>query len=1362
MIQQSPWVQEFCNTACSASLPLLPRHLSSFPNRWPFPRGDLYHWIDLLNRFDAILENFCKTYKLHDGPQMMHFACTILEPRAGEPEALPGGHNLAKLGFKNDGDRQLVESILRFSRMLLQNCGNRSIYASSSHLNNLLNSTSLPLLENALLLCSELAQRYQAAVKRTTIPHRHTISALLANHYNIDLDRVTQLSAPFAKTTLVSTESVPPTTPASQGAKVKEKVPFSIPAASQKEPTATVYANDLVSLVKGGAGVSSSPEDQRNGTGDLSHSEASWEEWGDVKVTYYPKVASDTDTVSITSTPRISNASPATTVPATPTPIRRSSNLGPHGQRTGRVSSSEESPTPLARPSAATEEPQHPNFKVIEIPLSKIRANGIHNLLRESTSGLPQELQYELLTKLRVANALNVSFETRRQLLAVRLLAITNLAYVQSETVFHDNILKQDGEEPRRLQLVYQLAELVHPPPEGDIAVPKSLQTIALSTLDALSQHQARFPDVCTALNTNVSHGVLLYVVRKAVAEMSAQDDGEMVTEEDRWRDALFSLLSSISGMHRTGMDLVTAGLIPVLVEVLDLRTSIAERYCQKVLNFLDNIGYSARDALQTIVNGEILGTVSNLIVHEVNSAAENAASGKGMPLEYRSASVDYDIPQVQQQTIKWLFKFIHHMMTQAPGFSGNFDRLLRNLIDSSQLLQSLRLIISNAHTFGSVVWTHAVSILNDFINNEPTSFAIIAEAGLSRGLLEAVTGTAIVLPSDSKEPKSSLDQATTGDSETPPCADVDVDEDEDGDSDADVPESTDQTTHRHHMQALLGVPREGPLACGILPTVETINVIPQAFGAICLNNAGMKMFQASSALDSFFEIFESPQHVKCMDSNKDLPANLGASFDELVRHHPPLKNAIMHAILNMVARVSYLCKTKGQMNKTGAKLWTFDRSGKVVIADEQLLTNQSSKGKGKAVANGGADVDMQDVESQTPQIHDVQPSSDTKSNVDMTPYISAVASFLTTMFGNSSVRTDFASKGGIPYLLDLDESPCLIYEFADSKYSSNLHSVIAQLAEQKPHLTVPSLLMRARAAAEVLAPFANHEGNKPFFHPFVDLEAQQHVDVDFVSKGTDFVKALVNVQSLVLTLNSWYQSMAYNQRTSVSFSQVNLSDYYIRLIHSLGPLLGASLREEFELNKTIPPHYKHAVRTKDTGLIQPLADLILGNEPATPPTEAGEGSQATEQNNGELAQATNSSLTPGDSKPKSLTKAEQDSPEFKNFQTLRYLLSRTSRIITPFFQMLGRNLYTKRLDDYQKWSHTGIADALAETILRQLRGPEEERSVENFTFWIGMVHVLKEMLIESKPSKYPMSFQRNLNANTTQFQDKMTAVPRQ
>jgi E3 ubiquitin-protein ligase HUWE1 len=1356
---QSPYLRDFRTTACSTSLPLLPQHLASFPTTWPFPRGDLYHWTSLLNRFDAILENFCRTYKLDEGPQTTAFGCKVLVT-PGETSETP---DLTELGYGSDGDRQLIESILSFSRVLLQNCGNRSLYASSAHLNNLLNSTSLSLLEITLSLGSELAQRYLAAFKRQAVSSRQPNNPqLLQNHYNIDLARVQQLALPFTKTVITPPEPAPSAAPTTPSVKGKEKATAGTPVSPRTSPT-TVRASDLVSMAKGGSGVSSrtnSPKSSRNGADNVpSQSETSWEEWGDVKVTYYPKVARDT-TVARSSSP------PALTHPTTPTPIRRSSNLGPHAQRSNRASSSDDSPSNGPRPSTlAAEETPRPTFKTIEIPTAELKSTGVHALLEQHMAGLPEALQYELLTKLRVADALTSSVETRRQILAVRLLAITNLSYIHLEEAFTEKVLKQDSGEPRRLQLVYQLAELVHPPAEGAHPVPRPLQTIAFSTLDALSQHPSKYNDVCAALSTNVSHGVLLYVIRKAVAEMGTEPPSETVTEQDEWREALFSLLSNISAMPRAGAELITAGLMPVLVEILSLRTAVAERYQPKVISFLDNIMYSARDAFQTLVDADGLQAISDLIVYEVTNSSENVAQGRGIRPEYCSAAVDYEIPYFQQQTLKWLFKFIHHMMTTAGGYGGNYDRLLRNLIDSSPLLGGLREIISNAHCFGSVVWTNAVGILNDFINNEPTSFAVIAEAGLSRALLEAVTCSTITMPSSSKdtEPEtvrpSRIDpfgQLVPAPAYTP--GDDDGDDGDDGDEDS---EDDFRPAPRRPTKAMLQAPREGRLASGIMPTSETINIIPQAFGAICLNNAGMKMFLASHALESFFEIFESPEHVKCMDTNKELASNLGSSFDELVRHHPPLKTAILNAILDMVARVSHLCKTKAEKNKLGAVLRIYDEAGKPVVAGAEAQAPASSKGKGKAVDDGG-DVEMPDAGTTSA---DVAAFDSESSNSSMTPYVSALATFLSNILTNTSVRSDFCTRGGIEYVLDLADSPCLAYDFADGSASRILHGVISLLSEQKPHLTMPSLLQRAQSAADVLAPFANHRGPLPFFQPFVDKNAQQFADLELLGNGTNFVKAFVNVHSLVSTLNACLHPSSYTHRSAVnSLTQLNLGDYYAQLVKTLGPLLGACFREEYVLDRVVPNSFESAARIKNSTFSDPIfAGLLSEPEAPSPAAEpsatepAAAESSATEPAAAQQAAAEPSNAEPGaPSQPgdasstpaaatslalgggkasKVMTKAERDSPEFRNFQTLRYLLRKMFRTVSPFFQILGKGLIPKRsgTDVFQKQSHAAVAGALAETILRELAPHEEEFSVENTGQRIGMLHVLKDMLTDGK-----------------------------
>ena len=53
--------------------------------------------------------------------------------------------------------------------------------------------------------------------------------------------------------------------------------------------------------------------------------------------------------------------------------------------------------------------------------------------------------------------------EARRAMVAVRLLAVANLAYVYTESNFDKNIFAPMSEDPKRLQLPQQLAGLVQP-----------------------------------------------------------------------------------------------------------------------------------------------------------------------------------------------------------------------------------------------------------------------------------------------------------------------------------------------------------------------------------------------------------------------------------------------------------------------------------------------------------------------------------------------------------------------------------------------------------------------------------------------------------------------------------------------------------------------------------------------------------------------------------------------------------------------------------------------------------------------------------------------------------------------------------
>jgi E3 ubiquitin-protein ligase HUWE1 len=71
-------------------------------SEWCWPRGDLHYWIHVLNRFDVILEETCKEYDLHK-----------LQINDFTPHC-----------------KRIIAAILKFSRLLIENCTSRKFYNS--------------------------------------------------------------------------------------------------------------------------------------------------------------------------------------------------------------------------------------------------------------------------------------------------------------------------------------------------------------------------------------------------------------------------------------------------------------------------------------------------------------------------------------------------------------------------------------------------------------------------------------------------------------------------------------------------------------------------------------------------------------------------------------------------------------------------------------------------------------------------------------------------------------------------------------------------------------------------------------------------------------------------------------------------------------------------------------------------------------------------------------------------------------------------------------------------------------------------------------------------------------------------------
>ena len=1302
---QSPAISEFVSFGSTLPISRLPAHLETFPRQWPFPRGDVYHWIPLLNRFDNILEQFTADYGLQEGPQTRPFGRALLEKGVAQENkaaAIQGTsqEDLDALGYGSDGDRRLAEAIVVFTRVLLENCGNRSLYNSSDRLGELLNTTDLSLLSDVLRLAVRLAQRYHASRQRGATASQHLNPALLASHYNIDLEKVQNLAAPFTRFLAPSA-----TSSTSSGA---------IPSAKGKEKVSTVQSkpipsSDLIAIAKddsayvnGSANPAGRPESQVN-------KKQKWEEWGRVFLRYYQPPPAPKDDKA----PAISSSQ----TPNTPSPTpRRPSGLS-RQTRTSSFDDSSDSPAPAA--ATKSEEPIVGGMKSLDIASAKIMSSRTEDIIGTTLGEIPKSSHYDFLTKVRVAQGMTESSATRQQIVAIRLLAITNLAYIYPDSTFQQKILQQDSDEPRRLQLAYQLADLIHARGNGRYGIPEWLQTVSLGTMEALAKHKAKAADVCAALNVNVSHGVLMHLLRKAILDMEADERVNDTNEADEWREALFSLLDALpTSAPRTGESMIAAGLLEVLVDMLNLRTGKAGRSFPRILTFLNTTIYTVRDAFQTLANLKGLDAISDLIAHEVQSGLRNARGGDGLAAIYRTQFIDYLVPYFQQQTLRWLFKFVNHMMSHG---SGNFDRLLRNLIDSPQLLGGLRTVITNAETFGSNVWSGAVNIMSSFIHNEPTSFAVIAEAGLSKGLLESITSRTFP---DYKPPNTATDSTT---SEPPaeahsnpqemlrtdvatflanPPAQADADEDF-------WKKDIGERLKPANFQSMLARSNDVVLAKGILPATDAIVTIPQAFGAICLNNTGMDLFVRSNALTTFFEIFESPDHVKSMDNESELARLLGSSFDELVRHHPLLKDLVMSSVLSMIIRVGYLCNPKYTDETRGAKLST--------------EPNKASLHNDVVMSEADTAPTIKRTESQDQAVDD-----DPKASPKVASFINVAMKFLSGFFENTALCSKFAELGGLEFVLDFATSESLRYDFSMSSASQEIAKVVHMIAEPKPHLVLPSLVQRTQDEVDRLQIVSDHEDGLAFFAKFTT--PGQQMDKEDADLGTKVVKSLTSVHSLCNILYETFSGPVYNSRPSHTvFNQVNLTDKYVLLVKSLGRLHRACVWEEILLQKNMPEAWKDATRIKGYGMGSEEADEVFGFIPHSDPHN---GYPADSASNSETSLSNASAGSSSkNTKQSTLTEAEQ-TPQFKNIKTLRHLLSQIPSSIVPFFQGLGKALVAKRRPDaYARQNAYMVADAIADATLEQImfEAPRNTSfAKDRYAYWIVILTSISQLMVES------------------------------
>lgn len=249
----------------------------------------------------------------------------------------------------------------------------------------------------------------------------------------------------------------------------------------------------------------------------------------------------------------------------------------------------------------------------------------------------------------------------------------------------------------------------------SETKVPKELRLDSLFALECVSLKHVWCSDIVRNLGGNMSHGLLFQILRY-IGKILRENSPEVDEEYNVRFFYLISNLADVKGLHES---LLSAGLIPSLLDIISVKHSNYRRTMASATHLLEAV-INDVDSTAEFINNNGFTILINSITEEVDFALENPDYGS--PPKY--SVVYYSVSFRQLAYIRSLLKLVLKLLKTDSG-----DRI-RNLIDSP-ILVSLKKILENRPVFGYTLITYVLDVIQRVINSEPTIYPILVEAGL-------------------------------------------------------------------------------------------------------------------------------------------------------------------------------------------------------------------------------------------------------------------------------------------------------------------------------------------------------------------------------------------------------------------------------------------------------------------------------------------------------------------------------------------------------------------------------------------------------------------------------------------------------
>ncbi|GAA5969495.1 hypothetical protein JCM11641_008133 [Rhodosporidiobolus odoratus] len=502
----------------------------------------------------------------------------------------------------------------------------------------------------------------------------------------------------------------------------------------------------------------------------------------------------------------------------------------------------------------------------------------------------------------------------------------------------------------------------------------------------------------------------------------------------------------------------------------------------------------------------------------------------------------------------------------------------------------------------------------------------------------------------------------------------------------------------------------------------DVLQAIPNAIGAFCLNQAGLEAFSKRDLVSKYFAIFTSPSHAELL-RDRDSALVIGSSIDELVRHHPSIKEKVLKSIMKVFEDIKVLGE-KFEVKQGEEQTYGLTAAGAVSAATEGKGKEKEKEKEGDAMvveeraapaAPQAEDAQLQDQQQQESEKDKAQKKEEEQEN-EVTIAIDVFGRFLEGLYQNLGHVSDFLGEDrAFDVVLDLLELPyCPAIMQKNGGYSS-IVAIFRIATEVNASDALSAILKRTdKYLAETTW----------FWEPKAEGVARESTLGGMINPSAEALAAqqarfrsLTILLSHIALLSDVFINLTYaHGKSATAIIKVFTTPEQTAILEKIGHVYRACTWENVTIR---PTSFWTGDATKSA------TEQIEKEVPAQPvvPTPSAEARQEQQQEEAKEKAAVEVISTP----------ATPDSPNIKLVQDV---IQSFTKSMLPLFQSIIKLLVHRRSNDaYHRAIAKDVADKLAHFMRDNLEWPDAKDLPANLAYSAQSFILITKLAFDERPN---------------------------